>query len=219
MLSIQYHIAYWAAAACAVAIYRVLSHRHLSEALRLSIGPLTAYITYTSIRWQYHASKRTDIALYTHQGLVACLLVALGSITEYFQLPSDDVPTPTALIHLLSAFLVIGNVESLRQNRSELQPASFRLVQSGPRTQLYCRPWGDLPIHLVSILAYNAILFAVLIMTDEILKAGGMSLRHIVPYWGWQDMQYQGRLGSAIAAHYLGGPFADMAETVGYKFL
>ncbi len=72
-----------------------------------------------------------------------------------------------------------------------------------------------MPAYLASILVCDAILFGILLATDQVLReVGGMSLQHIVPYWGWEDIQYPGRLGSAVVAHYLGGPFADMAETV-----
>jgi hypothetical protein len=72
-----------------------------------------------------------------------------------------------------------------------------------------------MPAYLASILVCDAILFGILLATDRVLReVGGMSLQHIVPYWGWEDIQYPGCLGSAVVAHYLGGPFADMAEIV-----
>ncbi|KEY68329.1 hypothetical protein S7711_11193 [Stachybotrys chartarum IBT 7711] len=218
MLSVKYHITYWAAAAWAVASYRVLASCSLCvTAFRLIIGPLAACTTYASFQWHRNSSKRANLALYSHQALIACLLVALGSVADYFQLPDEEMPKPTALIHLLSAFITVGVLESLRQNRSDIEPASFRLVQSGPRTQLYCWSWQCIPVCLTLVIACDAILFAILLATDRALHhSGGMSLQHIVPYWGWEDMQYPGRLGSAVVAHYLGGPFADMAETIFY---
>ncbi|KAI0530219.1 hypothetical protein GGR58DRAFT_508687 [Xylaria digitata] len=218
MLSVKYHITYWAAAAWAVAIYRLLALCPLCvTAFRLIIGPLAAYTTYASLKWHHHGSNGTELTLCTHQALVACLLVALGSVTDYFQLPNEDIPKPMALLHVLSAFLTVGVLESLQQNRRDIEPASFRLVQWGPRTELYCWSWRYMPAYLVSILVCDTILFGILLATDRVLReAGGMSLRHIVPYWGWEDIQYPGRLGSAVVAHYLGGPFADMAETIYY---
>ncbi|KFA60602.1 hypothetical protein S40285_10552 [Stachybotrys chlorohalonatus IBT 40285] len=145
-----------------------------------------------------------------HQALIACLFIALGSVADYFQLPDEEMPKPTAIVHLLSAFVTVGFLESLRQHRSDVEPASFRLVQSGPRTQLYCWSWQCIPVCLALVIACDAILFAILLTTDGALRhAGGISLQQIVPYWGWEDMQYPGRLGSAVVAHYLRGPFAD----------
>ncbi|KAI0107488.1 hypothetical protein GGR51DRAFT_149577 [Nemania sp. FL0031] len=218
MLSVKYHITYWAAAAWAVAIYRLLSLSPLCvTALRLIIGPLAGYTVYASLTWHVHSNKRTKLTLYTHQTLVAYLLVALGSVTDYFQLPNEEVPKPTALLHVLSAFITVGILESLRQNRRDIEPSSFRLVQFGPRTELCYWSWRCMSAHLASMLVCDAILFAILFATDRALREmGGMSLRHIVPYWGWEDMQYRGRLGSAVVSHYLGGPFADIAETIFY---
>ncbi|KAI0424827.1 hypothetical protein F5Y09DRAFT_347341 [Xylaria sp. FL1042] len=201
-----------------LAVYRLLALFPLYvTAFRLIIGPLAAYTTYASLKWNRHGNKRTELTLYIHQALVACFLVALGSVTDYFQLPNEDMPKPMALIHVLSAFFTVGVLESLRQNRRDIEPASFRLVQSGPRTELSCWPWRCMPAYLASILVCDAILFGILLGTDRVLReVGGISLQHIVPYWGWQDIQYPGRLGSAVTAHYLGGPFADVAETIYY---
>ncbi|KAI1119983.1 hypothetical protein F5Y10DRAFT_283644 [Nemania abortiva] len=216
MLSVKYHITYWAVAAGAVALYQFLAlFPPCVTAFRLVIGPLAAYITYASLTWFCRGNKRTELALYTHQALVAYLLIALGSITDYFRMPNEETPKPTALLHLLSAFLTVGVLESLRQNRRDIEPASFRLVQFGPRTELCRWSWRCMSAHLASILVCDAILFGVLLAADRVLhRVGGMSLRYIVPYWDWEDMPYPGRLGSAVVAHYLGGPFADMAETV-----
>ncbi|KAI1115010.1 hypothetical protein F5Y14DRAFT_142450 [Nemania sp. NC0429] len=223
MLSVKYHIAYWAAAAGAVVIYRLLALcPFFVTALRLAIGPLAAYTTYASLRWHHHGSQRTEQKLYTHQTLVACLLVALGSVADDFQLPDAETPKPTALIHALSAFLTVGVLESLRQNRHDIEPASFRVVHSGPRTDLYRWSWRSMSAHVASTLICDAILVGILLAADRVLReAGGgtstkMSLRHIVPYWGWEDMRYEGRLGSAVATHYLSSPFADAAETIYY---
>lgn len=117
MLSVKYHITYWAAAIGAVAIYRLLALSPLCvTAFRLIIGPLAAYTTYASLKWHRRGNKKTELGLYTHQALVACLLVALGSVTDYFQLPKEEIPKPTALLHVLSAFLTVGVLESFRQN-------------------------------------------------------------------------------------------------------
>ncbi|KAI1173158.1 hypothetical protein F4777DRAFT_589994 [Nemania sp. FL0916] len=216
MLSTKYHITYWAAAIGAVTIYRFLAlYPPCVTAFRLAIGPLAAYTTYASLIWHRNGNKRTELTIYTHQAMVAYLLVALGSVANYFQLPNPEVPKPTALIHVLSAFMTVGVLESFRQNRRDIEPASFRIIHLGPRTQLKHWSWCCVAADLGSTFVCDAILFAVLLATDRMLcHVGGMSLRHIVPYWGWEKMQYPGRLGSAIVAHYLGGPFADMAETV-----
>ncbi|KAI0811357.1 hypothetical protein GGR55DRAFT_97428 [Xylaria sp. FL0064] len=218
MLSVKYHITYWVVAAWAGAVYRLFAPCPFCvTAFRLIVGPLAAYITYVTLRWDCDGKRSTELTILTHQALVTCLLVALGSVTDYFQLPDESIPKPVTLIHVLSAFVTLGVLESLRQNRRDIEPATFRLVQSGPRTELDWGSWCQTPAHLASILVYNAILFGILLATDRVLrKVGGMSLRHIVPYWGWQDIQYRGRLGSAVAAHYLGGPFADVAETIYY---
>ncbi|KAJ8107855.1 hypothetical protein ONZ43_g6605 [Nemania bipapillata] len=129
MLSVKYHITYWAAAASAVAIYRLLALYPPSvTAFRLTIGPLAAYTTYTSSKWSFRSNKKTALALYIHQALVTWLLIALGSVTDYFQLPDEEAPKPLDLIHILSAFVTVGVLESLRQNRNDIEPASFRLV-------------------------------------------------------------------------------------------
>lgn len=117
MLSVEYHISYWAVAAWAVAIYRLLAlHPQCVTAFRFTIGPAAAYAIYASSIWQFIGKKRPGLTLYTHRFSVAFLLVALGSVTDYFQLPDDKTPKPTALIHLLSAFVALGVLESLRQN-------------------------------------------------------------------------------------------------------
>ncbi|KAI0969530.1 hypothetical protein F4678DRAFT_162670 [Xylaria arbuscula] len=155
--------------------------------------------------------------LYTHQALVAYLLVALGSVTEYFQLLNEDIPKPTTLIHVLSAVFTVGVLESLRQDRPGIEPASFRLVHAGPRNTLYYLSWRCFLAYVASVLVCDAILLSILLATDRVLReVGGMSLRSIVPYWGWEGIQYPGRWGSAVVSLHLGGPFADMAETIYY---
>ncbi|KAI1273480.1 hypothetical protein F5Y07DRAFT_254387 [Xylaria sp. FL0933] len=216
MLSVKYHITYWAFAVWAVVVYRPFAPCPFCvKAFRFIVGPLAAYITYATLTWECDGQRAKELTVYTHQFLVAFLLVALGSVAEYFQLPDENMPKPVALIHLLSAFVTLGVLESLRQNRRDIEPATFRLVQSGPRTEPCWWSLRQTPAYLASVLVCNAILFGILLATDRVLReVWGMSLRHIVPYWGWQDIQYRGRLGSAVVAHYLGGPFADIAETV-----
>ncbi|KAI1301043.1 hypothetical protein F5Y03DRAFT_385691 [Xylaria venustula] len=221
MLSVKYHITFWAVAAGAVALYRLLAlYSPCVTAFRHVLGPLAAYTAYASFKWPYHRDKRTELMLYVHQVyvhqvLVACLLAALGSVTEYFQLPNEDIPKPTALIHVLLAVFTVSVLESLRQNRPDIEPASFRLIHAGPRTALHHLSWRCMLAQIASLILCNAILFGILLATDRVLReVGGMSLRYIVPYWGWEDIQYRGRWVSAVVSFHLGGPFADMAETV-----
>lgn len=80
------------------------------------IAPLAAYTICASLGWCRNGEKRTRLSLCLHQALVAHLLIALGSVAENFQLPDNRLPKPAKLIHLLSAFVVVGILESLRQN-------------------------------------------------------------------------------------------------------
>ncbi|KAJ3554792.1 hypothetical protein NPX13_g10516 [Xylaria arbuscula] len=217
MLSAKYHITYWTAAAGAVAVYRLLAlHPLWITVCRLVIGPLAAYTTYASFMWDHHGKKKGRAGLYIHQAFVAWLLVALGSLMDYFQLPSEDVPKPLALLHVLSAFVAVGVLESVRQNRRDIEPANHLLIYCGPRTAFHYLPLRCLPAKLLSTLLCDAILFGIMPVAELVLReAGGMSLQPLVRYWFVEGMQRPGLLGSAVVAFYLGGPFADMAETLG----
>ncbi|KAG7117465.1 hypothetical protein HYQ46_011107 [Verticillium longisporum] len=113
------------------------------------------------------------------------------------------------------AFIVVGFLESLRQNRHDIEPTTYLLLHNGPRSQLLRYSWWHVTAWLGSALICNAILVAILAFTDHMLnRAGGMSLKHVIPYWGGEKIHARERMGSAIAAYFLGGPFADIAETV-----
>ncbi|KAG7112557.1 General alpha-glucoside permease like protein [Verticillium longisporum] len=115
------------------------------------------------------------------------------------------------------AFIVVGFLESLRQNRHDIEPTTYLLLQNGPRSQLLRYSWWHVTAWLASTLICNAILVAILAFTDHMLnRAGGKSLKHVIPYWGGEKIHARERVGSAMAAHFLGGPFADMAETIFY---
>lgn len=117
MLNPTYHLAYWMAAASAVAVFQTLEHLHPSfpAALRGLVGPLAVGTLCSAYKWQRRA-KSTRLALGIHQAAVAYLLIAIGSIADYFQIPGEQSSKPTALIHALLAFVTVGFLESLRQN-------------------------------------------------------------------------------------------------------
>lgn len=117
MLSTKYHLAYWAIALISAAIHRplLLLVPGIILANRIIFVPLLVYTTYVSSEWHRSPRKEATLQFYTHQVTVAYLLVALGSVVEYYQIP-DDLPKPTLLIHVLLAFMVVGNLECLRQN-------------------------------------------------------------------------------------------------------
>ncbi|KAI0870443.1 hypothetical protein GGS24DRAFT_475211 [Hypoxylon argillaceum] len=54
--------------------------------------------------------------LYTHQTLITSFLVVPASVADYFQPPNEGTPKPVASLHVLSAFLTVGVLETLRQN-------------------------------------------------------------------------------------------------------
>lgn len=121
MLSTKYHLAYWAVALSSAAIYRLLLIVPGAVlAQRIALLPLATYATYNSSEWHRSPKKKTTLQLYIHQATVAHLLVALGSVVEYYQIP-DDLPKPTVLIHVLLAFMVAGNLECLRQSVCKVQ--------------------------------------------------------------------------------------------------
>lgn len=99
--------------------------------------------------------------------------------------------------------------------RRDIEPTTFFLLHRGPRTELLQYSWWHFRAYLSSTIICNAFLIATLALTEHLLnRTSGTSLKQVVPYWGWERMHVQGRLGSVVAAYFLGGPFADMAETV-----
>jgi hypothetical protein len=72
VLSVRYHIAYWAAAAWAI---------------DLCLVELAS--PWQKKKKKKEKRKRSELALRTHKALVTNLLVALGSVTDYFQLPDN----------------------------------------------------------------------------------------------------------------------------------
>ncbi|KAH6697158.1 hypothetical protein F5X68DRAFT_226545 [Plectosphaerella plurivora] len=202
MLSTKYHLAYWAVALSSAAIYR-LSSSSLVRSLRNES---------LSSHWQHTPPMPPRIA---H------LLVALGSVVEYYQIP-DDLPKPTVLIHVLLAFMVAGNLECLRQNRKDIEPTVFSLCLRGPRTKLhgFDRLLKNMAECLFLVIPLSAIiLFLVLKITDEALsRIWDMSLLHIVPFWPFPDtgLHAKGRRGSAMVSMIIASPFTDVAETLYY---
>jgi putative effector of murein hydrolase LrgA (UPF0299 family) len=117
MLSTKYHLAYWAVALVSASIHRLLLLLVPGAVLanRVVFVPLLVYTIYVSSEWHRRPKKKANLQFYTHQVTVAYLLVALGSVVEYYQVP-DDLPKPTVLIHVLLAFMAVANLECLRQN-------------------------------------------------------------------------------------------------------
>lgn len=117
MLSVKYHIAYWAAAISAATIYQLLAFYNpiTKVLLRIALGPLALHVVHSCWNWESR-SKKTHLALALHRSVVAELLLAIGSVVGYFQTPIKEALVPEALTHTLLAFMVCGTLESLRQN-------------------------------------------------------------------------------------------------------
>jgi hypothetical protein len=118
MLAAKYYLAYWAAAFSAAAVYQQLLHvPGMIHACRIGLPSLVIYTIRASWYWSFCecGQSTTDRRLWIHQAAVAYLLVALGSVVNYYQLPGGG-HAPAVLIHALCAFTTVGTLQSLRQN-------------------------------------------------------------------------------------------------------
>ncbi|KAH6985770.1 hypothetical protein BKA56DRAFT_670020 [Ilyonectria sp. MPI-CAGE-AT-0026] len=115
MLSVKYHLFYWAISATAVVVYHALvAAAGWNEAnfrnLLIPLAAYTLYLVYTGPRIR---SKAWHIC---HFAATGCLVVSLGAIAEYFFIPGVSVAPIKGVIHAILAFSAIGALEPLRQN-------------------------------------------------------------------------------------------------------
>lgn len=100
------------------------------------------------------------------------------------------------------------------QNR-EIEPGSVYLIFRGPRSKLSGFTWPCCLGHWASVVVYNALLFSIVEVVDRLIVwACGVSMKGLFPFWWGNMVDAHGHLGSVLVSFYLGGPFADMAETV-----
>lgn len=248
MLSARYHLAYWAAAFSAAAVYQLL-HRlpGMIYACRIALPLLVFYIPPVAWQWSIPGKKATDWQLIIHQAAVAHLLVALGSITNYYDVGNGG-QVPAMAIHALFAFTAVGTLESLRQNvcaqfptcstplthvlqRDDIQPRSLGLfVGSGMRydlSKVNHRLPGSTFRDTARVFGAKAVIVVVNIglqtsMAYGILRLAdwhwGTSLSKTIPILH-DDYPLKGRLGSALMTMFVLTPILDMAETVSAPFL
>lgn len=115
MLSVKYHLSYWAISATAAVVYHALVATAGWNAtnFRKLLIPLAAYTLYLVYNGPRIRSKSWHICHFVATG---CLMVSLGAIAEYLFIPGVSVTPIKGVIHTILAFSAIGALEPLRQN-------------------------------------------------------------------------------------------------------
>lgn len=70
-----------------------------------------------------------------------------------------------------------------------------------------------------ALFLFDLLLFGILGLANRVLDlAWGTTSQCLLPFNEQSKLDVRGRFGSALVSIYLGGPFADMAETVSFQF-
>lgn len=132
MFSVKHHLAFWALSATATTIYLVLtSILSVPEAVfQYLLPPSTAYLLY--VLWHGPGSPVPTVI---HRIATGFMLVSLGSVSTCLQIPEDWKASEGGkenlgvLVHALSAFVLLGIVESIRNNASGLLSSNIYKIR------------------------------------------------------------------------------------------
>lgn len=121
MLSLRYHMTYWAVSAAAVTFYDGLVNRlgWDQALLRKLLIPLGAYAVYQIWSGPRPCTRGQNLC---HIAATGLLTVLLGSVAELFFLPNAAPGQLRAPAHALLAFSAVGLLEPIRQNVSHSLP-------------------------------------------------------------------------------------------------
>ncbi|KAH7011836.1 hypothetical protein EDB80DRAFT_891603 [Ilyonectria destructans] len=221
MLSVKYHLSYWAISATAAVVYHALvATVGWNEAnFRKLLVPLAAYTLYLVYTGPRIRSKPWHIC---HFAAIGCLVVSLGAITEYFFIPGVSVTPIKGVIHTILAFSAIGALEPLRQNRKDIEPcgAIGSIMILGPRieTQLP-HNWKSGLGFLSTQLYTNSVLYVISRVTMRIIDQGlGYTYgpeTSCMSIWN-AHKSVDVPFSSVIMIFFVVGPLLDVSETIFY---
>ncbi|RSL65639.1 hypothetical protein CEP54_004122 [Fusarium duplospermum] len=139
MLSARHHVCYWILSITAALVYQglVTGLGFQEEIFRMALIPLMGLAIYILWNGPGHLPSEWHI----HQQVAtACLMVCLGSVSGHLDLSDASVEKVKPMFHTFLAFSTISALESIRQNRNDIQPGV--IVGLGFDFEIGTKYWG-----------------------------------------------------------------------------
>ncbi|KHN99761.1 uncharacterized protein MAM_02614 [Metarhizium album ARSEF 1941] len=225
MRSVKYHLAYWAVACTADIIYRASTLiLGVPEAvLQALLVPLLVFFVTLVVQGP---SPQPWPRLYYVASSV--LLVALGSLSRYFRMSSAGSMQPSSFVHCCVAFEVVGVLESIRQDRQDIEPCTVGIVLEAPHRCLVFRRRRDRGQKFISLLfswrgmldfyarwfSYLLTLLVVTAILDLFLTRSYGTSASCLSIVAYNLLDAHVHIGSPVLLFYMAAAVADVAETV-----
>ncbi|QUC17567.1 uncharacterized protein UV8b_01808 [Ustilaginoidea virens] len=218
MRSVKHHCLYWLVACAAATIYQVLTLKSGVPAVLFYVllVPLLPFFVILVVR-----GPRDEPWPRLYHIATAALLISLGCFCSTFRLSAPDVARPgfdpRPFAHCCLAFQVLGSLESIRQNRLDIDPCNVGLLHgapdacfSYPKKRTLLRRFLDV-IRLR--LLYLTVLAPLALALDGLLRrlyASEMSFTSVA----LGSISVPRHVGNPAMLFYIGAALADVAETV-----
>ncbi|KAH8805895.1 hypothetical protein F5884DRAFT_464504 [Xylogone sp. PMI_703] len=215
MLSVLYHPLYCVASIAAVGAYALLTTLQwpimwavLQRLFIILLIEKTFFIFYLGPGWRWNLGS---LWIYWHYVSTALFFILVGMTTERLSKyiyrcncgSASDMNDVARLTHFSVSFLWFGILESIRQNRNDIEPC-IELCQRIKRTT------SDRKLYILfSLLSFPVVLLGVAVLFGFLLKLPYMQ----AIFWHCISEQL-GYYGSIVYLELIAIPFTDMAETL-----
>ncbi|KJK74789.1 hypothetical protein H634G_09833 [Metarhizium anisopliae BRIP 53293] len=210
MRSVKYHVAYWAVACAGNIIYRASTLTLGVPELLFQALLVPLLVFFVTLVVQGPCPEPWPRLYYIASG---ALLVSLGSVSRYFYIPSVGVIQPNNFVHCCVAFEVAGTLESVRQDRQDIEPCSVGIFMEAVRRNLGSRRRGIVEFYSVWLSYMLTLMFVTSIFDLFFIRSYGAKAT-CLSIVGYYLPNNQGPAGSFALLFYVAAAVEDVAETL-----